>query len=85
MVDLAKDEMIWPPEGRCTPEAVGARVEEIRQRAEQFQHDGGPHAMEDTLYRDVLRAIAEGRCDEPAACALEALRADGLDFPRWFE
>ena len=44
----------------------------------------GAHIAEDELYMDVLKAIAEGRCDDPAACASEALKSDNIDFVRWY-
>ena len=46
--------------------------------------DEGAHIAEDELYMDVLKAIAEGRCDDPAACASEALKSDNIDFARWY-
>lgn len=42
------------------------------------------HAMEDALRADVLAAIADGICTDPAECARLALSTDDLDFCRWF-
>ncbi len=40
------------------------------------------HVAEDILYRDILRAIAEGRCADPTMCATEALKACLIEFRR---
>ena len=40
------------------------------------------HGMEDNLYKDVLRAIANGTPD-PRGLATMALVAEGIDFPRY--
>ncbi len=42
------------------------------------------HVAEDRLHVDVLQAIAKGECDDPAACALEALSTLTVVFDRWF-
>lgn len=42
------------------------------------------HTMEDELHQDVLRAIADGTCDDPKACAAEALKSIDIDFARWY-
>jgi len=39
--------------------------------------------MEDSLHQDVLAAIGNGTCDDPAACARAALITLGIDFARW--
>lgn len=41
------------------------------------------HSCEDALHSDVLAAIAQGACDDPAACAAAALTTQAIDFPRW--
>lgn len=62
-------------------------VEQVRERVAEIEASVGDdetaHGMEDRLYLDLLRAIAEGRCADPAACAAEAIKADELDFARW--
>ena len=40
------------------------------------------HVAEDLLYKDILKAIAEGRCADPATCAMEALKARLIEFRR---
>jgi hypothetical protein len=42
------------------------------------------HEAEDELHEDVLLAIAEGRCEDPAACAAAALKSLDLEFCRWY-
>jgi hypothetical protein len=41
------------------------------------------HDLEDRLYKDVLRSIADGNCDDPIAVSHEALKASKIPFPRW--
>lgn len=61
-------------------ETVKARVAEmVAMKADDEQ----AHSEEDALHQDVLRAIADGRCDDPAACAREALKTTEIDFSRW--
>lgn len=38
---------------------------------------------EAALHQELLRAIAEGRCSDPAACAAEALRTLKIYAPGW--
>lgn len=42
------------------------------------------HIVQDDLYLKVLEAIAGGKCDNPQKAAKEALKANNIDFPRWF-
>lgn len=44
--------------------------------------DEAAHSMENTLHKDVLRAIAGG-ADAPGALAFEALKTTQLDFERY--
>lgn len=41
------------------------------------------HSAEDDLHQDVLRAIANGDCDDPKSCAAEALKTLDIKFERW--
>lgn len=41
------------------------------------------HSIEDAIHANVLEAIAQGRCEDPKACAQEALKTRLLDFPRF--
>lgn len=63
-----------------TPDEIGKRVIEI---AQMIGDPESAHTEEDRLHQAVLRAIASGDCDDPAACATMALRTLELDFPRW--
>jgi hypothetical protein len=42
------------------------------------------HGMEDALHGRVLRAIAGGAAEDPAALAAEALKTQGLTVARWY-
>lgn len=64
-----------------TPEDVRKEVAQIKYRAGD---DEAAHSMEDKLHQDVLLAIAEGRCADPAACAREALATRSIEFSRWY-
>jgi hypothetical protein len=61
-------------------------INEIRTRVariEAIRHDDEvAHSMEDDLYADVLRAIANG-AENAAELAREALRTGDIDFARW--
>lgn len=41
------------------------------------------HDAEDRLHQEVLKAIANGYCENPASCAQQALMTKVIDFPRW--
>jgi len=43
-----------------------------------------PHVLEDSLYLDVLKAIAEGAADVRKLAAA-AIKASELNFERWYE
>ncbi len=45
--------------------------------------DEAAHAAEDKLYRDALKAIAEGTCAEPAGVARIVLGTQKIKFRRW--
>jgi len=63
------------------PQEVQKRIDAIRCETED---DARAHSMEDELHQDVLRAIAEGRCDEPAECSRLALTTIDIGFARWY-
>lgn len=42
------------------------------------------HGMEDTLYKDVLAVVAATAPEPWRSLAVEALRAQELDFDRWY-
>jgi hypothetical protein len=69
-----------------TPEDdVRARVREVaRGRAGGMGIDPEEaHGLEDALWSDVLRAIAEG-AENPRELAAEALTTEDIAFPRWY-
>lgn len=63
-----------------TADEIKKRVAEISKARKDPET---AHGKEDDLFVDVLRAIAEGRAEDPAKCATEALKSVELDFPRW--
>lgn len=63
-----------------TVELIRDVVSEIRHMAYDAEL---AHSAEDDLHKAVLKAIAAGRCADPAACAHEALKTDEIEFPRW--
>lgn len=62
-------------------------VQEVRECvdniAKKTYDDEVAHSMEDGLHQEVLRAIANGACENPQACAAEALKTCDLSFCRW--
>lgn len=62
-------------------------VADIQNDIEKIQQHSGDdeamHSMEDSLHQNVLLAIAEGRCNDSAACARAALETLKMDFARW--
>jgi len=63
-----------------TPEWVRNQVEAIRKHSAD---DELAHAMEDDLYTALLTSISQGGCEDPAACAAEAIKAQDVVFYRW--
>lgn len=66
--------------GRVTARRVRQFVKHI---ASVAADDESAHSAEDFLYSTILRAIASGECDDPRACATEALKTEELQFHRW--
>lgn len=61
-------------------EKITKKVQEVRDLAgTDFE---AAHGREIDLHKDVLRAIANGKCEDPAACAKEALRTTRIKFKR---
>ena len=56
------------------------RIDQLREIAGD---DEAAHSEEDDLRRDVLRAIADGECDDPAAAARLVLTTSEIRFARW--
>jgi hypothetical protein len=63
-----------------TAATVRERLAKIRQLAVDPE---AAHSAEDDLYTDLLRAIANGKCEDPAKCAKLALTSRKLRFDRW--
>lgn len=64
-----------------TPEQVREQVDHIRSNAHSDPE--ARHCEQDTVYIDVLRAIADG-ADNPRDLAKEAVKIDDIDFVRWY-
>lgn len=65
-----------------TPQEIQKRVDAIRSKS---RDSGEAHWMEDKLHQDVLLAIAENRCEEPAVCSRLALTTLDIDFDRSYD
>lgn len=63
-----------------TVEDVKAAVKQIRERCGEDYESA--HGMEDLLYKNVLRAIARGKAEDPKKLAAEALKTRNIKFPR---
>ena len=59
-----------------TPAEVRAAVLEVARRARTDREVA--HALQDELWLSLLRAIADGACDDPAACCREAAKTADL-------
>jgi len=62
-------------------------VEYIRDQVRKIENSAGDyeaaHGLEDELFEDVLTAIAERTCDDPVACAREAVKTTEIEFARY--
>lgn len=67
-----------------TVDEVRKRVAAIARLTVEDHNDEEAHVCEDELRMDVLQAIADGKCADPAGCAREALRTEDLEFCRWY-
>lgn len=61
---------------------VQKRLEDIANEADDGDNEAA-HSMEDDLYFAVLKAIAEGKTDDPQSLAREALKSADIEFTRW--
>lgn len=59
-------------------ERAVAHIGDIKADAEEA------HECEDKLYLKVLESIANGTCKQPRRCAKAALKANNIEFPRWY-
>lgn len=62
-----------------TPETVKARVDAIAAGKQDYEM---AHIQEDEMFREVLKAIADGTCADPRECARVALTSCDIRFPR---
>lgn len=62
-----------------TVTTIKERIEEIA-----FEDPETAHSLEDSLYEEVMRSIADGTCDDARACAAAVLETKDLDFERWY-
>lgn len=76
----------WEKQGQeIGPDDVIARIQQMAEGANaSWPDDEQLHAVEDSLWAEVLQSIAQGRCTDPAACAREALKSCKIDFCRWY-
>lgn len=58
------------------------RVDFLKSVWREHRDDEACRAEESDVWRWTLRAISEGRCPDPVACAREALKTLRLDFRR---
>jgi len=62
-------------------------VDQVKERVAKIvqirSDDEAAHSEEDLLHFEVLQAIADGNCEDPAACAREALKTEEIEFSRW--
>lgn len=63
-----------------TPDEIKKSVEVISAVAGDNED---AHIKEDELHLAVLTAIADGTCDDPRACAAEAIKTQAIEFTRW--
>lgn len=63
---------------------INLRIEKIKRVLHERSDNERAHLYEDQLYVDVLGAIADGECENPAEYAREALKADDINFARWY-
>jgi plasmid stability protein len=58
---------------------INKRLQKIKNVASDDEH---AHSLEDELWHDVLKAIADG-CAYPQAMAAAALKSRDIKFSRW--
>jgi hypothetical protein len=65
-----------------TLEWISEQIASFRAAVSDHDHESA-HAIEDELHQIVLRAIADGSCENPAECARLALTTLEVDTARW--
>ena len=66
---------------RLTLQAIAKDIETLKGLVDD---DERAHSFEDGLHEEVLKAIAEGRCEDPAKAAALALTTRNIEFCRWY-
>jgi hypothetical protein len=65
-----------------TPENIISQVAEIQKYADEMD-DEKAHSIEDSMYSDIILAIANDKCIDPKMCCLEAIKSWDIKFARW--
>lgn len=65
---------------QLTIKDVEALLADVRASAEDAE---SAHSMEDRMHQLVLRAIADGKCENPREAARIALKSQEISFARW--
>jgi hypothetical protein len=73
-----------PDDSVITPAKIADELRRVRTLVQEHRNGPLAHSWIDDLYVQVLRGIAEGAAD-PQALAVEALKAEDIDFPRHFD
>lgn len=60
--------------------AIEAKIESIKKARKDLEH---AHLLEDELWHDVLKAIADG-ADNPQELAAKCLETEAIKFERWY-
>ena len=63
------------------PKDIENRIAQIRDVQDD---DEIAHSTEDRMAWDLIRAIAENKCDLPEACCKIALQSKDIEFRRWY-
>jgi hypothetical protein len=73
------------PDGTAiTPAKIADELRRVQALVQKQRNGPLAHSWIDDLYLDVLRGIAAGAAD-PQALAVEALKAEDIDFSRHFD
>jgi hypothetical protein len=73
-----------PDDTAITPATIADELRRVQALVQNQRNGPLAHSWIDDLYLQVLRGIAAGAAD-PQALAVEALKAEDIDFPRHFD
>lgn len=65
-----------------TPENIISQVAEIKKYADKGD-DEVAHSRQDSMYEDIISAIANDMCPDPKTCCLEAIKSWDIPFAHW--